>query len=91
MPPLPIVVALVIFSLFVALDFAALPIVNSYHAGLYMHPAAAGPVELMRIVISCVLLIAALWVILSRRYVATDRHWAYATIGTIVGYWLGGA
>lgn len=38
--------------------------------------------------ISVVLLAAALWVILSQRYQATDKHWAYGTIGTLIGFWL---
>jgi hypothetical protein len=39
--------------------------------------------------ISGVLLFAAVWRILSKRYTPTDRHWAYGTIGTLVGFWLG--
>jgi len=43
---------------------------------------------LMQFAISLLLLGAALWVVLARRYAATDRHWAYGAIGTIVGFWL---
>jgi isoprenylcysteine carboxyl methyltransferase (ICMT) family protein YpbQ len=38
--------------------------------------------------VTAILLIATLLVILSKRYAAADKHWAYATIGTIVGFWL---
>jgi isoprenylcysteine carboxyl methyltransferase (ICMT) family protein YpbQ len=38
--------------------------------------------------VTAILLIATLLVILSKRYAADDKHWAYATIGTIVGFWL---
>lgn len=34
------------------------------------------------------LLVGALFVILSKRYTPADRHWAYATVGTLLGYWL---
>ena len=39
-------------------------------------------------VVSIVVLIAALFVILSRKYADTDKKWAYGAVGTIVGYWL---
>jgi hypothetical protein len=41
-------------------------------------------------IFSTVLLLAALVVILSKRYAPTDKHWAYATVGTIIGFWLKG-
>jgi hypothetical protein len=37
-----------------------------------------------------VLLAGALFVILANKYTPTDKHWAYATIGTLIGYWLKG-
>lgn len=40
------------------------------------------------VVISLIVLAPALWVILSKRYSPREKHWAYATIGTIVGFWL---
>jgi hypothetical protein len=43
---------------------------------------------LMPGIVTLVLLAAALWVILSRRYSTTDRHWAYGAIGLIAGFWL---
>jgi hypothetical protein len=49
---------------------------------------ATGATDLMPIVITATLLIAALWVILSRKYAPTEKHWAYGVIGTIVGFWL---
>jgi hypothetical protein len=41
-----------------------------------------------QLVISAVLLVAALFVILTKRYPAQDKHWAYGALGTIVGFWL---
>jgi hypothetical protein len=41
-----------------------------------------------QLVISAVLLIAALFVILTKRYAAQDKHWAYGALGTVVGFWL---
>src|SRR5262249_44574362 len=43
---------------------------------------------LAQIVISAILIVAALFVVLSKRYTPTDKHWAYGTIGTLVGFWL---
>jgi hypothetical protein len=28
------------------------------------------------------------YIILKRKYAARDKHWAYATLGTLLGYWL---
>ncbi|MFZ0914464.1 MAG: hypothetical protein WAN09_14355 [Candidatus Korobacteraceae bacterium] len=42
----------------------------------------------MKVLVSLALLISALFVILSKRYDAGDTHWAYTTIGMIVGFWL---
>ena len=41
-----------------------------------------------QLVISAVLLVAALFVILTKRYPAQDKHWAYGALGTVVGFWL---
>lgn len=41
--------------------------------------------------VSCVVLFAALFVILSKNYPPTTEHWAYAAIGTIMGFWLRGS
>jgi hypothetical protein len=42
----------------------------------------------MEVFVSLALLAAALFVILSKRYDARDKHWAYTTIGMIAGFWL---
>jgi C4-dicarboxylate-specific signal transduction histidine kinase len=42
----------------------------------------------MQVVVSLVLLSATLFVVLSKKYDAKDKHWAYATVGVIVGFWL---
>jgi hypothetical protein len=41
-----------------------------------------------RAILSITLLIAALFVILTNRYSPQDKHWAYGTIGTLIGFWL---
>lgn len=43
---------------------------------------------LMRFLITCALLVAGLYVILSTHYAPDDKNWAYGTIGVLVGYWL---
>jgi hypothetical protein len=58
-------------------------------------PFTAGPLSdprvVMRIAVSILLLGAALYIILSHAYDAQDKHWAYATAGTILGFWLRGS
>jgi len=49
---------------------------------------ASDVTSLMPTIISVVLLAASLWVILTKKYQPTDRHWAYGIVGTIIGYWL---
>jgi hypothetical protein len=57
-----------------------------------MHSASSlsVPIPLFAAVISSIVLGAALYVILSRKYAPNVEHWAYATVGTIVGFWLRG-
>ena len=42
----------------------------------------------MQIMISFVLLAAALYVILSKKFDVDTQKWAFGIVGTIVGYWL---
>jgi hypothetical protein len=46
--------------------------------------------SIMQVAFSLVLTTASLFVILSKRYQPKDKHWAYTTIGTILGFWLRG-
>ncbi len=46
------------------------------------------PAEAMKISISVVLLGASVYVILSTKYGPKDKHWAYGTVGTLLGFWL---
>jgi hypothetical protein len=50
--------------------------------------AGGGSRTIMQIAVSILLLGAALFVILSQRYDDSSKHWAFATVGTIIGYWL---
>src|SRR2546427_6777852 len=52
--------------------------------------APAASRTIMQIVVSLVLLAAALFIILSERYDPNSKHWAFATVGTILGFWLRG-
>lgn len=45
------------------------------------------PSLVMQCGISILFSIAALFIILAQRYAPTDKHWAYATLGTIIGFW----
>jgi len=44
----------------------------------------------MQGVISACLLVSTPFVILSAKYDANSKHWAFATVGTILGFWLKG-
>jgi len=46
------------------------------------------PAGIMQILISIGLLVAALYVILSKKYDGDVQKWAFGVVGTIVGYWL---
>jgi hypothetical protein len=45
---------------------------------------------IMRMVLSIALTGACLFVVLSGRYEPNAQHWAYSTLGTIVGFWMRG-
>jgi molecular chaperone DnaK (HSP70) len=42
----------------------------------------------MQVLVSIVLLAATLFVVLSKKYDAKDKHWAYGTVGLVIGFWL---
>jgi hypothetical protein len=42
----------------------------------------------MQVLVSLVLLSATLFVVLSKKYDAKDKHWAYGTVGLVIGFWL---
>jgi hypothetical protein len=44
--------------------------------------------DAMQVVLSLVLAGASLFVILSHQYDPNDKHWAYGTVGTVLGFWL---
>jgi hypothetical protein len=54
------------------------------------YPAISNAHILFQASITIALLLASLFVILTQRFSPTDRHWAFATIGTVIGFWLRG-
>jgi hypothetical protein len=42
----------------------------------------------MQVIISLGVLVVALYIIVSSRFDAKDKHWAYGSAGTILGFWL---
>jgi hypothetical protein len=44
----------------------------------------------MQVVVTLLLLLPCLLVILSNRYDPNSKHWAFGTVGTILGFWLKG-
>jgi hypothetical protein len=53
-------------------------------------PDNSSLVTIVRISFSILLLCASLYVILFSKVDPTQKHWAYGTIGTIVGFWFSG-
>jgi hypothetical protein len=43
---------------------------------------------LMQISITLILMATCLFMIVSKKYAPKDKHWAFATIGTMLGFWL---
>jgi hypothetical protein len=57
--------------------------------GLNKTPPSNRP--LMQVVVTIILLLACLFMVLSKSYDPNSVHWAYATLGTLVGFWLRGS
>jgi hypothetical protein len=83
MPPRPLLVALA--AIVIILVFSIIPFNQVSVRGAGNSETIS---DLMRAILSLILFSGAFWVILSRRYTPTDRHWAYGAVGTIVGFWL---
>jgi hypothetical protein len=41
----------------------------------------------VQIALTFVLLLASLYVVLSGQFMANDKHWAFGTMGTLLGFW----
>jgi hypothetical protein len=83
MPPKPLLIALA--AVIIAVIFTIIPINQQFSLRGGESEAINA---FMPAIISLILFVGALWVIVSRRYTPTDRHWAYGAVGTIVGFWL---
>src|ERR1039457_5898461 len=80
MKPLPVVLF--------AITLVFLVIMRSTLVQVLQIEAGFGLFPVMQVVLSVTVGAAALFVILSRRFTPRDKHWAYATLGTIIGFWL---
>jgi hypothetical protein len=47
--------------------------------------------SLMRVFVSIVILGCAVYIVLSHSYDLQEKHWAYGSLGTILGFWLRGS
>jgi hypothetical protein len=74
------------FVFFSGLAFASHELIAS--AILFAVPSANSVRLAMQVFVSVLLLSATLYVVLSKKYDAKDKHWAYTTIGLILGFWL---
>jgi hypothetical protein len=46
------------------------------------------PILIVQAAMTVIFVGACLYVIVSKRYGPTERHWAFGTLGTILGFWL---
>jgi hypothetical protein len=79
--------------LFAVLGLALTRLVPSHGVplGVYAYPPQVLPLRsIMQVMLSLALTPASLFIIISKDYGPKDKHWAYATIGTVVGFWLKG-
>lgn len=51
-------------------------------------PLSVSAVLATQIAISMIVLVACLYIILSRKYESDTEKWAYGAVGIILGYWL---
>ncbi len=65
-----------------------LAILRFVSPGLLLANRVGTPAGTMQVIISFVLLAAALYVILSKKFDTDTQKWAFGIVGTIVGYWL---
>jgi hypothetical protein len=81
-----------IFVVFiVALFYVTHPIRPHYMS--YPSPPAESAIPervklAMQILISVAFGAASLFMVIAKRFAPKDKHWAYATLGTILGFWL---
>jgi hypothetical protein len=88
-PWLLICAAILLFAATRSFQFRFLPFVS----GVPAPPAPEINVPdttklLMEVIVSLAFGVASLFVILSKRYGSKDKHFAYATAGIILGFWL---
>ena len=46
--------------------------------------------DVVRVLLTFVLLVAGLVTVMGTRFTEVQKHWGYAIIGTLIGYWLKG-
>ncbi len=48
----------------------------------------ANPTAAMQIIVSLIIVAAALYIVLTSKYSLQEKPWAYMSLGAILGYWL---
>ena len=79
--------ALIFFTMVVVLGFRSPPPALPKRRAVFPSPASKIDAA-MQASLSAVLLVAGLYVILSKDYGTTEKQWAYGSVGTVVGFWL---
>jgi hypothetical protein len=71
-----------IFLFFIGIAFVAGP------SALLADAHTSRALTVMKFAFDVAVLAVSLFVIRSKRYEPTDKHWAYLTVGTILGFYL---
>jgi hypothetical protein len=79
--------ALIFFTMVVVLGFRSPPPSLLKRRAVFPSPASKIDAA-MQASLSAVLLVAGLYVILSKDYGTTEKQWAYGSVGAVVGFWL---
>jgi hypothetical protein len=87
MKSLPKIIFFVGFGLLIGIQYWASGL-TALPGNVSGHDEGIDPLFVMQAITTLAVLAASLFVIIAKRYSAKDKHWAYATVGTIIGFWL---
>ncbi len=77
---------LILLGLLILVALRLLPAVLP--GGDPLAPIQASTLLAVRLAITFIVLVAALYIILSQKYPADSEKWAYGVVGLLLGYWL---
>lgn len=95
MSPLPVIIFALSIVLFIVIQSPLGRIMRPHQAELEEASTPGRPRRrrkdvppVMQIIISLAILAAAMVIIGSHEFLSRDKHWAYASLGVVLGFWL---